>query len=107
MSMKTLTSVGPIMLTLAAFGVAPPIHAADVSQGAQLYAMHCTSCHGRSGVPVMPGSPNFARSEGLMRPDLALVASIRTGKNAMPGYVGILKDREILDVIAYIRTLQR
>lgn len=105
--MKALTVLAPIALALAAFGVTLPAQAADIGKGAQLYAMHCTSCHGRSGVPVMPGAPNFTRNDGLMRPDFALMASIRTGKNAMPGYVGILKDSEILDVIAYTRTLQQ
>ncbi len=105
--MKTPVLFAPIALVLALSGIIHPAHAADVNKGAQLYSMHCTSCHGRSGVPVMPGSPNFPRSEGLMQSDLSLMMSIRTGKNAMPGYVGILRDPEILDVIAYMRTLQR
>ena len=80
--------------------------AADTSKGAQSYALHCQSCHGRTGVSGMPGAPNLARGEGLMQPDLMLLASIKTGKNAMPGYMGILKDQDILDVIAYARTLR-
>ena len=79
--------------------------AADINKGAQSYALHCQSCHGRTGVSVMPGAPNLARGEGLMQPDMMLLASIKTGKNAMPGYMGILKDQDILDVIAYTRTL--
>jgi cytochrome c6 len=82
-------------------------YAADVARGAQLYAIHCTSCHGRTGVSVMPGAPNFARSEKLLQPDIQLLASIKAGRNAMPGYIGILQDREILDVIAYLRTLRQ
>ena len=101
MSIKTL------FFTLIALSAAVSANAADATKGGQLYSMHCVGCHGRTGVPVMPGSPNFARSEGLMQPDLALMASIRAGKNAMPGYVGILKDSEILDVIAYLRTLRQ
>ena len=83
-----------------------PARAADINKGAQLYALHCQSCHGRTGVNVMPGAPNLARGGGLMQPDLMLLASIRTGKDAMPGYMGILKDQDILDVIAYTRTLR-
>lgn len=105
--MKTLISFAPAALVFAVFALPPSAQASDINNGAQLYSMHCTGCHGRNGVPVMPGSPNFARSEGLMQPDLALMGSIRAGKNAMPAYVGILKDREILDVIAYMRTLRR
>jgi cytochrome c6 len=78
--------------------------AADTQRGAGLYTTHCAVCHGVNGTPVMPGSPNFRRMESLMRPDMQLVTAIRNGKGAMPGYFGILRDREILDVIAYLRT---
>ncbi len=81
--------------------------AADINKGGSLYAQHCANCHGSTGVPVMPGSPNFQRGEKLLQPDMILLASIRQGKNAMPAYVGILRDQEIMDVVAYLRTLQR
>ena len=81
--------------------------AADISKGGRLYGEHCASCHGAAGVPVMGGAPNFQRSEKLLQPDTLLLASIRSGKNAMPAYVGILRDQEIIDVIAHLRTLQR
>lgn len=80
-------------------------HAADTNKGAEVYAMHCASCHGVSGASVMPGAPNFAQSEGLMNPDGALLISIQSGKAAMPAYRGVLSDQDILDVIAYLRTL--
>ena len=101
--MKKLSVVLSAMLLVAAVA---PARAADTNKGAQLYALHCQSCHGRIGVSVMPGAPNLARGEGLMQPDMMLLASIKTGKNAMPGYMGILKDQDILDVIAYARTLR-
>lgn len=53
----------------------------------------------------MIGAPNFAQSEGLMSPDRTLLISIQTGKAAMPAYRGVLSDQDILDVIAYLRTL--
>lgn len=81
--------------------------AADINKGGQLYRLHCENCHGSSGVPVMPGAPNFQRSEKLLQPDMLLLASIRRGRNTMPAYVGILRDQEIMDVIAHLRTLQR
>jgi cytochrome c6 len=84
---------------------AGPAWAADVQRGATLYATHCAVCHGSNGTPVMPGAPNFRRMEGLMRPDLQLMSAIRNGKGAMPSYFGVLREREILDVIAFMRTL--
>lgn len=53
----------------------------------------------------MPGAPNFARNEVLMAPDIKLLNSIKMGRNAMPAYMGILTDHDILDVIAFLRTL--
>ena len=79
--------------------------AADTSKGAELYTMHCASCHGVSGVSVMIGAPNFAQNERLMSPDETLLISIRSGKAAMPAYRGVLSDQDILNVIAYLRTL--
>lgn len=84
-----------------------PASAADIARGGQTFAMHCAVCHGPAGQGIFPGAPKFNRGERLMQSDLVLLNTIRTGKNAMPSFNGILRDREILDVIAYIRTLQR
>jgi len=82
-------------------------HAADVIKGGEAYARLCASCHGQGGRPVMPGAPDLSRVDTLMRPDAVLLQSIRAGRNGMPGFQGMLRDTEILDVIAYLRTLQR
>lgn len=89
-----------------ALAAASAAHGADVIKGAQIYRQHCASCHGSRGVSVMPAAPSFARGESLMQPDAALLASIRRGRAAMPGYFGILSDREILDVVAYLRSFR-
>lgn len=95
-----------VMAFMALLG-AGAAHGADVMKGSQLYAMHCAACHGPRGVSVMPNAPHLARGERLMQSDLALLATLKAGKNAMPAYLGILSDREILDVIAYTRTLRQ
>lgn len=79
--------------------------AADVQRGGTIYSSHCAICHGANGTPVMPGAPNFRRMEGLMRSDMQVVNSIRNGKGSMPAFFGVLREREMLDVIAYLRTL--
>jgi mono/diheme cytochrome c family protein len=79
--------------------------AADTIKGGELYAIHCVSCHGASGINVMPNAPNFAQGENMMQPDSTLLTSIKNGKNAMPAYQGILSDSDILDVIVYLRTM--
>lgn len=84
-----------------------PAHAANVADGQQIYQMHCVGCHGIGGNAAFPNAPSFARGERLMQPDMMLLQSIKTGKMTMPSFNGILRDQQILDVIAYLRTLQR
>lgn len=97
-------AIGLVLLVLVMF-TGRPVRAADINNGQRLFALHCKLCHGDRGAPVMPQAPAFNRGEGLMQSDLALLASIRAGRNAMPGYLGLLSDREILDVIAFLRML--
>ena len=80
--------------------------AADVMKGGQLYRMHCANCHGASGISAMPNAPSFARGERMMQPDQTLLGSIRRGRGAMPGFFGVLSDRDTLDVIAYMRSMR-
>ena len=97
------------LLVVLAIAFAAPglVRAADVTRGAQTYALHCAACHGPAGQGVHPGAPKFNRGERLLQSDLALLEAVRRGRNAMPPFNGVLRDREILDVIAYLRTLQR
>lgn len=55
----------------------------------------------------MPSTPNFTQPQTMMRPDPYFANVIRNGRMTMPGYRGVLKDGEIYDVIAYMRTLLR
>lgn len=80
---------------------------ADVFAGQQLYQSHCANCHGFDGVPLVPGSPDFSRGEGLLKPDNMIFEIIKEGTSQMPRYEGILRDREILNLIDFLRTLPR
>jgi len=94
-----------LLVAVVAAGLSGDLYASDMFKGRKLYTSHCALCHGISGQATMPGAPNFARQEGILKPDFTLLASIRSGKNAMPAFQGILTDRDIMDVIAYIRTM--
>lgn len=89
------------LLALAAAG---PVAAGDVNNGAALYGRHCAACHGANGRPVLPGTPDLARPGALLKPDPVLLAGIRNGRGAMPAYQGVLRDREILDIVTHLRT---
>jgi cytochrome c6 len=92
--------IGCVMLTSSC-----TLHAADTFKGRQLYTANCITCHGATGKSVIPGAPNLAQGDAMMRPDFTLLNAIRSGKNAMPAFRGILTDRDIMDVVAYMRTL--
>ncbi len=81
--------------------------AADIGRGGDFYGRYCSNCHGHDGRPVLPGAPDLSRPTALLKPDLELLMSIRSGRGAMPAYQGLMRDREILDVVAYLRTLIR
>ena len=102
--MKTLAAVVWIAMLLSATG--GPVQAADLHRGAELYRQHCSQCHGGDGRPVMPTAPDFARPGALLQADLQLLGAIRAGRGAMPAYQGLLRDRDILDVVAHLRTLR-
>ena len=95
------------LILVAALAVPAPAAAADLARGSKTYALHCAVCHGNRGEGGIPGAPRFNRGERLLQSDLALLDSVRRGRNVMPAFAGLLRDREILDVIAYLRTLQR
>ena len=73
--------------------------------GRQLYMIHCAGCHGMNGVSVIPQAKDFSRVKLITQPDQVLIDTIRSGRNMMPAYLGILSDREIRDVINYLRTM--
>jgi cytochrome c6 len=94
------------MLVLAMTAVGTGVaRADDPAKGAQVYAKHCASCHGTSGTPVMPSAPNFAMGESLLQADVDLFNEIKNGVNAMPAFIGILTDADIMNVVVYLRTL--
>ncbi len=79
--------------------------AADSRKGEKIYQRHCSFCHGSEGNPAMPSAANFSRGEGLMRSDQALKDRIEKGRGTCPSFRGVIRDREILDLIAHLRTL--
>lgn len=93
--------VGSVVFALMVTGL---VQAGDVHKGESLYKLHCLSCHGDRGRPVMPGAPDLSRGEGLMQSDQSLLNVLRTGNYAHPGYQGVLRDQEIFDVVSFIRT---
>lgn len=81
--------------------------AASTVEGQQHYQRNCVTCHGTNGNSMMANAPSFKQGQGLFKSDFALVDHLKRGKNACPSFMGILREREMFDVVAYIRTLYR
>ena len=88
-------------------GPASTAAALDLEKGQRLYEEHCVRCHGDDGRPLLPQTPSFQRGETLTKSDEELIEIIRRGVGVMPGYEGIIRTRDLIDVTTYLRTLQR
>lgn len=83
-----------------------PTFAMDLMNGKRLYMAHCAGCHGSDGNSLVPKAPNFARGERLQQADFALVNYIKAGSPGHPPFFGILADREMLDVVGFLRNIR-
>lgn len=64
----------------------------------------CASCHGYDGIPVFPGTPNFAVGERLDKKDNELLEAIRKGKgDVMPPWEDMLNELAQREVLNYIK----
>ncbi|SJM33687.1 Cytochrome c, class I (modular protein) [Mesorhizobium delmotii] len=105
------------------FGASPGETAA-IAQGRQLYAANCASCHGanlegqldwKRPLPSgrMPAPPHDASGHTWHHPDGVLFRITKEGPAAvvgggyesdMPGFRGVLSDKEIRGVLAFIKS---
>lgn len=89
----------------AALATGAPAVAADTDNGRRLYEVHCRDCHGPRARGALAGVPDLARGSALIRRDADLVSSILAGAGTMPGFLGIIREREAYDLVAYLRLL--
>ena len=87
--------------------VSVPGLASAFEPGKDIYDRYCAECHGADGVPNLPATPDFQRGESLMKSDRELIDAIRYGVRSMPGYDQTIDNEGLLDVVFYIRALQR
>ena len=109
---------------LFAAGILPYQDAAAISAGKQIYGEQCASCHGDNleGQPNwkvagedgrMPAPPHDATGHSWHHADTQLFLITKFGtealvggtyKSDMKGFGGILSDKQILEVLAYIKS---
>ena len=88
----------------------------DHERGEKLYNRYCRGCHGEEGkgdgLTFQPHVNNLTRKGYIENlPDSYLVLAITKGgagigkSNAMPSWEGTLSRQQMIDIIAYIRSL--
>lgn len=80
--------------------------------GASTYTSKCAMCHGQDGKAATPMAkmmkvPSFDASGIKKKSDSALESAIENGKGKMPAYKNKLSKKQIKNVVAYIRTLEK
>lgn len=89
-----------------------PVTPRSVQNGASLFQIYCTPCHGPHGRGDGPVVGKTAPSSDLhtdrikQRPDGYLYATIRAGGFIMPSYKHVLSSQERWDLVNYIRHVQ-
>lgn len=103
---------------------ADPRNPVLVAEGQTIYQQHCASCHGARGEGQphwqqrqangrLPAPPHDPSGHTWHHPDPHLFIMVKNGVAAlappgyqsdMPAYAGVLSDRQILAVLAYIKS---
>jgi cytochrome c6 len=81
----------------------------QAQDGAATYKSKCLVCHGADGkgsaMGLKLGASDLTSPEVQQQADAQLTEVILKGKGKMPGFEDRLKDTEIKDVVAFVRTL--
>lgn len=80
---------------------------AAAQDAAATYKAKCAMCHGPDGKGGKMGTRDFASPGVKAESDAQLTEIITKGKGKMPSYEGKLKDTEIKDLVAHIRSLAK
>jgi mono/diheme cytochrome c family protein len=110
-----------VVLCAVVLGTALVAHAADAEQGKKLYGQFCATCHGQSGkgdgaaaAALNPKPRDHTDKEYMSKlSDDDMLKVIKNGGASvgksplMPPWGASLKDDQIQDIIAYVRTLSK
>jgi mono/diheme cytochrome c family protein len=115
----TVLVVGVALAALAfdsAEGQQPRMQRPNPEAGERVYRQNCINCHGASGKgdgaaaeKLNPKPSDLTSDKTQAKQDMELIETIKFGRagTAMPGWMSELDERDMRDVMAYIRTLGR
>jgi cytochrome c6 len=103
--LPALVACGQAITTPPAVNVAviEPAFGSQLASGQELFGTYCAGCHGQSGEGLGPFPALNNGLHAYKHPDWELIALIKDGKNAMPGFNGKLSDEQIIDIIARVK----
>lgn len=93
------------------FATSPREHTQNPIDGARLFAINCTHCHGQQGMgdgpvagylPDLP--PNLHASAVQQKPDKVLYTIVTHGENVMPAFEPFLSQEERWALVKFLRT---
>jgi len=90
-------------------------NAESISAGKALWALHCSSCHGKTGLgdgskaaQLKTQPPDFTTSEVQGQTDGSLFYKTSEGRDDMPSFKKKIADQDdIWNLVVYIRTLKK
>ena len=107
-------------MILATVSVVPAASAADAGKGKEIYSKSCGGCHGAEGKgdgaaakAMNPKPTNLADKASMSKLDDAALTKaivkggVGIGKSPLMPAFSQLKDQEVKDVVAYIRSLSK
>lgn len=104
--MKRLSFRTTLAILLACGVIAICSVSATAQDAAATYKAKCAMCHGPDGKGGKMGTKDFASAEVQGMSDAQLTEAVTKGKPPkMPAYEGKLKDTDIKDLVAYVRSL--
>lgn len=100
------------LVTLLAFAMMAICTSSVAAQdAAATFKAKCAMCHGADGkgspTGIKMGAHDWTSADVQKLTDAQLTEIITKGKGKMPIYEGKLKDTEIKDLVAFIRTLKK
>lgn len=109
--MKSLCFRLALVALLACGLIAVCASPAVAQDAAATYKTKCAVCHGPDGKSTPAGQKmgahDFSSAEVKAETDAQLTDVITKGKGKMPPYGGKLKDTEIKELVAYVRSLAK
>lgn len=90
-----------------------PRDAASIARGNELFQANCASCHGKDGRGDGPAAgaldPRPANLNTMARhhPDGDFAWKIANGRGAMPAWKGVLNDKQIWDLVNFVKSLDQ